>query len=176
MDYVLKRWPAFTRFLDDGGGLPQQQRGGTSPAWHCSEQKIMAVCRFRPRRAASRRSVQPDRHRQDERHRSAGLAGRCPGPHRRTPCPRYRCFAAMELAASRGITQPGGLTSQPQTSNYPAVFTACFPRLRPEISNGWWSTQRCSQKAVAHPTDARLCHRALEKLVDLAQRYEVPLT
>src|SRR5205823_14986505 len=86
----------------------------------------MAVCRFRPRRAASRRSVQPDRHRQDERHRSAGLAGRCPGPHRRTPCPRYRCFAAMELAAARGITQPGGLTSQPQTSNYPAVFTACF--------------------------------------------------
>jgi len=32
----------------------------------------------------------------------------------------------MELAAARGITQPGGLTSQPQTSNYPAVFTACF--------------------------------------------------
>ena len=25
-------------------------------------------------------------------------------------------------------------------------------------------------KAIAHPTDARLCHRALEKLVDLAQR------
>jgi IS5 family transposase len=30
-------------------------------------------------------------------------------------------------------------------------------------------------KAIAHPTDARLCHRALEKLVDLAQRNEVPL-
>src|ERR1044072_5623537 len=30
-------------------------------------------------------------------------------------------------------------------------------------------------KAVAHPTDARLCHRALEKLVDLAKRYGVPL-
>src|SRR5204862_7864114 len=85
-----------------------------------------AVCRFRRRRAAGRRSVQPDRHRQDERHRSAGLAGRCPGPHRRTPCPRYRCFVAMELAAARAITQPGGLTSQPQTSNYLAVFTACF--------------------------------------------------
>jgi transposase, IS5 family len=30
-------------------------------------------------------------------------------------------------------------------------------------------------KAIAHPTDARLCHRALEKLVDLAQRHAVPL-
>jgi transposase, IS5 family len=30
-------------------------------------------------------------------------------------------------------------------------------------------------KAIAPPTDARLCHRALEKLVDLANRYGVPL-
>jgi IS5 family transposase len=30
-------------------------------------------------------------------------------------------------------------------------------------------------KAIAHPTDARLCHRALEKLVDLARRHGVPL-
>jgi len=30
-------------------------------------------------------------------------------------------------------------------------------------------------KAIAHPTDARLLHRAIEKLVDLAQREGVPL-
>jgi hypothetical protein len=30
-------------------------------------------------------------------------------------------------------------------------------------------------KAIAHPTAARLCHRALEKLVDLATRNHVPL-
>jgi transposase, IS5 family len=30
-------------------------------------------------------------------------------------------------------------------------------------------------KAIAHPTDARLCHRALEKLVDLAERNGVSL-
>jgi IS5 family transposase len=30
-------------------------------------------------------------------------------------------------------------------------------------------------KAIAHPTDARLCHRALEKLVDLAKRNNVVL-
>lgn len=30
-------------------------------------------------------------------------------------------------------------------------------------------------KAITHPTDARLCHRALEQLVDLARRHGVPL-
>lgn len=30
-------------------------------------------------------------------------------------------------------------------------------------------------KAIAHPTDARLMHRALEKLVTLAEREGVPL-
>src|SRR5438045_6361815 len=30
-------------------------------------------------------------------------------------------------------------------------------------------------KAIAHPTDARLCHRALQKLVDLAERTGVRL-
>jgi IS5 family transposase len=29
--------------------------------------------------------------------------------------------------------------------------------------------------AIAHPTDARRCHRALAKLVDLARRHDVPL-
>jgi IS5 family transposase len=30
-------------------------------------------------------------------------------------------------------------------------------------------------KAIAHPTDARLCHRALQKLVELARRHGEPL-
>src|SRR5579862_1941440 len=30
-------------------------------------------------------------------------------------------------------------------------------------------------KAIAHPTDARLCHRALEKLVELARRHGIKL-
>jgi transposase, IS5 family len=31
------------------------------------------------------------------------------------------------------------------------------------------------QKAIAHPTDARLTHRAIEKLADLARREGVTL-
>jgi IS5 family transposase len=31
------------------------------------------------------------------------------------------------------------------------------------------------EKAIAHPTDARLCHRAIERLGDLAKREGVAL-
>jgi IS5 family transposase len=53
---------------------------------------------------------------------------------------------------------------------------------RGRLSSGWWSTPRRSPSlpsrkwgAIAHPTDARLCHRALQKLVDLAKRDHVVL-
>ena len=74
MDYMLKRWPAFTRFLDDGRICLSNNAAETSTAWHCPRQKIMVVRGFRPRWAACRSNVQPDRHRQIERHRPTGLA------------------------------------------------------------------------------------------------------
>ena len=56
----------------------------------------------------------------------------------------------MELAAARGITQPGGLTSQPQTSNYPAVFTACFRNIdRDEVITSVQRRRRWSAEEKA---------------------------
>ena len=75
IDYMLKRWPAFTRFLDDGRICLIEQCRGASAARYCPGQKIMAVRGFRSRRTAGRGDLQPDRHRQIERCRSAGLAG-----------------------------------------------------------------------------------------------------
>jgi len=43
-------------------------------------------------------------------------------------------------------------------------------------SNGSWWTTTVQEKAIAHPTDARLSHRAIEKLVDLAQNARVSRT
>src|SRR3954470_589753 len=57
----------------------------------------MAVRRFRSWRTTRRSDLQPDRHRQIKRYRSAGLAGRCPGPHRRASGPQDRRVAAVEL-------------------------------------------------------------------------------
>src|SRR5271170_8336533 len=69
----------------------------------------MVVRGFRPRRTASRGDVQPDRHREIERRRSASLAGRRAGPDRRASGPSHRRTAAVELAAALGTAQPGGL-------------------------------------------------------------------
>ena len=45
MDYMLKRWPAFTRFLDDGRILSLEQRGRTSAARGRLGKKVLAVLR-----------------------------------------------------------------------------------------------------------------------------------
>ena len=89
--------------------LPVEQRRRTGAARHCPRQKVVAVRRFRPRRAARRSDVQPDRHRQNERHRPAGLAGRRPGPDRRASGPQDRRVAAVELAAAFDTAKSGSL-------------------------------------------------------------------
>jgi len=42
IDYMLKRWPAFTRFLDDGR-MSLEQCGGASAARHCDEAFIVPL-------------------------------------------------------------------------------------------------------------------------------------
>src|SRR4029079_4187799 len=68
----------------------------------------MVVLRLRSRRPACCRNVQPDRHRQDERHRPAGLAGRHAGQDRDASGPPTRRIAAVELDA--GGYRRGGLS------------------------------------------------------------------
>ena len=71
------RWDAFTRFLEDGrGSLSDEQCGRAGSARDRSGKKGMAIRRLPARRRACRFHVQPHRHRQDERCRSAGLARR----------------------------------------------------------------------------------------------------
>ena len=52
IDYMLKRWDRFARFLEDGRDLPYEQCGGTSPARLCARQEVVALRRFRTRRGA----------------------------------------------------------------------------------------------------------------------------
>src|SRR5260221_1073676 len=69
----------------------------------------MAVRRIRSWRPKGRRHVQPDRHREDERRRSRGRAGRCTPPDQRSPGFSARRVAALELESSPCHT--GGMTS-----------------------------------------------------------------
>jgi hypothetical protein len=73
INYILKRWTAFTLFLEDGRVCLSNnaaERGERDR----SGKKIVVVLRFRSRGRARRRDVQPDHHLQDEWRRSAGLA------------------------------------------------------------------------------------------------------
>jgi len=88
------RWEAFTvqaafaaplvprsaSTLDDGRILPDEQCGRTGSPRRRPRPQGLALRRIPARRRPRRLYVFPDRHGQDERHRPAGLAGRCPRP------------------------------------------------------------------------------------------------
>ena len=57
IDYMLRRWPAFTRFLDDGRICLSN-----NAAEHRSRAPGMVIRRLRPGRRAGRSDVHPDRH------------------------------------------------------------------------------------------------------------------
>src|ERR1019366_8525123 len=72
MDYMLKRWTAFTRFLDDGriclsNNAAERALRGTSVARNSTWKKVVTIRRLRSRRTARRRHVQHHRHGHDER-------------------------------------------------------------------------------------------------------------
>ena len=56
---MLKAWPAFTAFLDDGR-ICLTKCGGTRAQGHSSGQKIVALRRLRPRPAAHGPHAEPD--------------------------------------------------------------------------------------------------------------------
>src|SRR5262245_12133066 len=94
----------------------------------------MAVRRLRPRRRACRRDVHADPDREVERHRSAGLARRCPRPHQRSQYPKTRSAPALELEDNLSQTRRMKRSSHSDLScaDFPAVLTV---RLRDFIGS-----------------------------------------
>jgi hypothetical protein len=117
--------------------LPVQQRGRTRPARHRLGTQVVAVLRLRSRWRTRRGDVQPDRHGQDERRRSAGLARRCAGAHCRASRTAARRSAAVELAEDKRSQKGRSLTvkgrrvglSDPEK----AVITATCQRFIDEV-------------------------------------------
>ena len=104
--------------------LPDEQRRRESPQGYCPGPQVMALRRLGPRRRARGGDVHADRHRQAQRRRSAGLARRCPRPHRghaadpapRTPPlelgPRAEARSSrIEPAPPRRVRIPPGTSS-----------------------------------------------------------------
>ena len=83
IDYMLRRWDRFARFLDDGRICLTQQCRRAGAQRLCFGTKLMALRRLRTRRRPSRGHDHADHDGEAQRRRSAGLAGRRARPHRR---------------------------------------------------------------------------------------------
>ena len=100
MEYLLKRWTAFTRFLDDGriclsNNAAERALRGIAlgrKSW------LFAGSDRGGQRAAAH--VQHHRHSKNERRRSSSLAGRRSDPHRRTPGSQARRSCRGSLATA----------------------------------------------------------------------------
>ena len=57
MNYMLKRWASFTLFLDDGRVCLSNNAAERALRGIALGQKVVAILRVRPRRAARRRHV-----------------------------------------------------------------------------------------------------------------------
>ncbi len=74
INYLLNRWAAFTRFLDDGRVCLTNNAAERALRGCGGRKKKLDLRRFRRWRPSSRRRLYPDRNLQDERRRSASLA------------------------------------------------------------------------------------------------------
>jgi hypothetical protein len=116
IQYMLKRWPAFTLFLDDGRICMSNNAAERSLRGVALGRKSWLFCGSDRGGPARRGHVQPHRHRQDERRRSAGVARRRSRPHRRASRSPARGVVALELeSASSGHVGKGCLTTPAQT-------------------------------------------------------------
>ena len=74
INYLLNRWAAFTRFLDDGRVCLTNNAAERASTWCGGRKKKLDLRRFRCWRPSRRRRLYPRRDLQDERRRSASLA------------------------------------------------------------------------------------------------------
>ncbi len=99
IDYRLTRWPAFTRFLDDGriclgNNAAERALRGIAPG-----RRSWRFAGSDSRRRTSGGDVHADRHDQAQRHRPASLARRRARPHRRSS--RLPALRASPLALEK---------------------------------------------------------------------------
>nr|CAJ30164.1 hypothetical protein mgI555 [Magnetospirillum gryphiswaldense MSR-1] len=117
--------------------LHDQQFRRTRPSWHRARPEVLALRRVRPRWTACRLHVQPHRHSQDERHRSASLAGRCPCTDRGSPRQPHRRTPALELAERQPGLRRRRLTPPPPLRPSPDGYVS-QALSAPTSAGHWW--------------------------------------
>ena len=85
IDYMLKRWPAFTRFLDDGRICLSNNAAERRLRGIAIGRKAWLFCRLRSRRRARGVRLYTHRNREAEQRRPASLACGRIAQHQRSP-------------------------------------------------------------------------------------------
>ena len=101
IDYILKRWAAFTLFLDDGRVCLSNNAAERALRGIALGRKSWLFCGSDRGGERASRHAQPDRHRQDERRRSAGSVRRRPGLDRHVSGPSAGRITAVEYRPRR---------------------------------------------------------------------------
>jgi transposase len=111
MDYMLKRWETFTRFLDDGRICLTNNAAERALRGIALGRKSWLFAELRSWRRACRCHVHFDPDCAAQRRRPAGLARRRSRPHQRSQYPETRSTAALEL--EHAACQARGLRNCP---------------------------------------------------------------
>ena len=101
IDYMLRRWDRFARFIDDGR-ICLTNNAAERAARFCSRAQVLALRRLRAGRRPRRGHGDIDHDRKAQRRRSASLAGGCVGPYQRSRYPQARSASAVELGCGEG--------------------------------------------------------------------------
>ena len=125
MDYMLMRWTAFTRFLDDGRICMSNNAAERGVRGIALGRKSWLFCGSDRGGERAAVDVQPDRYGQNERYRSASVARRRSRSHRRASRPKIGSSSCPGIGAS----STSGTVRRPdklhRASDAAAVFTGC---------------------------------------------------
>ena len=127
MNYMLRRWVDFARFIDDGRICLSNNAA--------EREAQLDIRRFPARRRPRRHHAYPHHHGTPQRRRPESLACRRPGPHCRSSRLASAPTTALGVEAPARSRQtrrsPGRLTSTQRHHRAPPRPRACVPILRP---------------------------------------------
>jgi hypothetical protein len=104
IDYMLRRWERFARFVNDGRICLTNNAAERCPARICTGAEVVALCRLRTRRPARRLHGDASHDCEAQQCRSSSLAGRLARADRRAFHPQSRRTLAVELGHRDGAS------------------------------------------------------------------------
>ena len=138
IDYSLKRWRAFTCFLEDGRICLSNNAAERALRGDRGWQAQLDLLRLRQGSSARSRHLHADRDLQTKRCRPAGMACRHPGPHRRSSSKTHWRALALELEDRRRRLESRSINSGSRACGPGRMLTNEGPQGEVRLTTGFW--------------------------------------